>query len=411
MALHGGQGYLLLRNRQLWSLGSVVMIRSIGFGATWPYMAIFFNKDLSTPIYYVGLIFFALAIASTFCQIFGGYMADFYGRKRTMAMGSAVGLLIYAGIIAELFLHGSFLQITVLFVATSISGGLLFPAATAKVADVTSSAEREKGYAVYRIMANAGWAVGPLLGSVIVNSGIVWIFMVVEVTLGIQLILITVLLSESGKTGISTVRSGRKLGDFIVIDFGLLIFSAGTLLLMILTSQFSVTLPLYASLKANIPLSSIGLIFAVNGIVVVLGQFPVTSLVSKMREVDGVIAGIIIYMVGYLLVGFSYTLPALMFDMVIITMGENFVTPTISSIISRMAPSAKIGRYMAFNGMSNSAGRALGPAAGSIVLSVLFGNSVAVWTALDMFGAVSIAIMLAVRHMRFEEARPVEVSL
>ena len=68
---------LLLDNKPLWSVGFIVMIRSIGFGSTWPFMAIFFNTDLGVPVYLVGVIFGALAISSTGCQIIGGHMTDF----------------------------------------------------------------------------------------------------------------------------------------------------------------------------------------------------------------------------------------------------------------------------------------------------------------------------------------------
>jgi MFS family permease len=173
------QTSFLLNNRQLWSIGSIVMIRSIGFGATWPFMAIFFQSVLGVPVYYVGIIFGILAVLSTFFQIIGGHLADFSGRRVTMALGSFLGILIYGGIIAGLLFHMPILLIVILFIATSISGGLLFPAATATVADVTSSKDRERGYAIYRIMANVGWAVGPLIGSQIWNSGVVWIFAVV----------------------------------------------------------------------------------------------------------------------------------------------------------------------------------------------------------------------------------------
>lgn len=390
---------LLLGNRQLWSLGSVVLIRSIGFGATWPFMAIFFERDLGVPIYLVGLIFGALAVASTFCQIAGGYLTDFSGRKRTMLYGSGAGIIIYMGIIAALYLHGSTELIVVMFVATSVSGGLLFPAATAMVADVTSSREREKGYAIYRIMANFGWAVGPLIGSQIFNSGVIWIFAVVEVTLLIQFALIVTLIRATYPAGgRPAAYRMKRLSDLIVLDRPLMIFSAGTLLLMILTAQFSVTLPLYATLKAGIASNLIGYIFAVNGVVVVVGQFPVTAVVGRMREIDGVIVGILLYMAGYLMVGLSTTLPALMFDMVVITLGENFTTPTISSIVSRIAPSDKIGRYMAFNGMARSAGRAMGPAAGSFFLYLLFSSNLLIWLALEVFGVLSLLIMIAIRQ-------------
>lgn len=399
---------LLLNNRPLWSVGFIVMIRSIGFGSTWPFMAIFFNRDLGVPVYLVGVIFGALAISSTGCQIIGGHMTDFSGRKRTMVLGSGIGLVIYLSIILALIVHLSAVIISVLFVATSLSGGFLFPAATAAVADVTSGEERERGYAIYRILSNVGWAVGPIIGSLIFDAGVIWIFAVVEISLVIQFTLILALLAETSHRGAS-LRRARRLADFVVIDRALVFFSAGTLLLMILTSQFSVTLPLYASLKVHVPSHDIGFIFMVNGIVVVLGQLPMTSIASRYREVDAIIVGILFYVAGYLLVAFSASLSSLMADMVIITIGENLTTPTVTSIVSRIAPVDKVGRYMAFNGMANSTGRALGPAVGSFFLYLFFGSNVAIWLTLDIFGIVSLGIMLLIRHTKFVEKESKEL--
>lgn len=403
---------LLLENRQLWSLGAVVMIRSIGFGATWPYMAIFFNRQLGVPGDYVGLIFAALAILSTFCQILGGHLTDFWGRKTTMLLGSGLGVLIYMGIIITLLLSSNVTVLVVLFIATAFSGGFLFPAATSAVADITTGVQREQGYAIYRVMANIGWAVGPLIGSQIFDSGIIWIFGVVEITLLIQFALITFLLRETRDIVKEEVPHRRGFADFIVFDVALLVFSAGTFLLMILTSQFSVTIPLFATVKVGLASKPIGYIFAVNGLVVVAGQFPITSLVRRMRrEIDGVLIGIACYLVGYLLVGLSSNLIELMFDMVIITIGENFTTPTISSIISRIASGDKLGRYMAFNGIARSVGRATGPAVGAFILYIPFISNIGIWLALDMFGIVSLAIMLAIRQTRLVEREHRELRI
>lgn len=388
------------------------MIRSIGFGATWPYMAIFFNQQLGVPGDVVGLIFAALAILSTFCQILGGHLTDFWGRKTTMLLGSGVGVLLYMGIIVTLHISSNALILIVLFVATAFSGGFLFPAATSAVADITTGVQREQGYAIYRVMANIGWAVGPLIGSQIFDSGIIWIFVVVEITLLIQFSLITFLLHETRGTAGAGSRQRSGFSDFIVVDIALFVFSAGTFLLMILTSQFSVTIPLFATVKVDLPSRLIGYIFAVNGLVVVTGQFPITSLVRRMRrEIDGVLIGITCYLVGYLLVGLSSNLTDLMLDMAIITIGENFTTPTISSIISRIASGDKLGRYMAFNGMARSVGRATGPAVGAFILYLPSISNIGIWLALDMFGVVAFAIMLAIRQTRLVEKEQRELRV
>ncbi|MCL5254452.1 MAG: MFS transporter [Candidatus Thermoplasmatota archaeon] len=391
---------LMLDNRPLWSIGFAVMIRSIGFGATWPFMAIFFNRELKVPIYEVGLIFAMLAVSGVFFQILGGYLADFRGRRFSLLFGSASGIVIYTSIVILLLDRAGVVPIIALFILTSISGSIIFPAANAYVADVTSPAQRSRAYSIYRILANTGWAVGPLTGSQLFRFGIVWIFILVDVTLILQFTVLYILVSDrkspSGKgTGIR-----ERFAMLLVFDSQLLLFSGATFLLMILVSQFSVTLPSFAITRGSIATYQLGYIYAVNGLVVVFGQFPVTSLVRNIREMNVVIFGALFYMLGYFLLSFSGSLLQLMFDMVVITIGENLTTPSINAIVSRLAPSDKVGRYMAFNGMANSAGRAMGPTVGSILLFVFAYDGLKVWSFLDMFGALSILLMLVLQRTR-----------
>ncbi|MBX8633004.1 MAG: MFS transporter [Candidatus Thermoplasmatota archaeon] len=391
---------LMLDNRPLWSIGFAVMIRSIGFGATWPFMAIFFNRELKVPIYEVGLIFAMLAVSGVFFQIFGGYLADFRGRRFSLLFGSASGIVIYTSIIILLLDRAGVVPVIALFILTSISGSIIFPAANAYVADVTSPAQRSRAYSIYRILANTGWAVGPLTGSQLFQFGIVWIFLLVDVTLILQFTVLYILVSDRKSPSGKGTGMRERFAMLLVYDSQLLLFSGATFLLMILVSQFSVTLPSFAITRGSIATYQLGYIYAVNGLVVVFGQFPVTSLVRNIREMNVVIFGALFYMLGYFLLSFSGSLLQLMFDMAVITIGENLATPGINAIVSRLAPSDKVGRYMAFNGMANSAGRAMGPTVGSILLFVFAYDGLKVWSFLDMFGALAILLMLVLQRMR-----------
>ena len=391
---------LMLDNRPLWSIGFAVMIRSIGFGATWPFMAIFFNRELKVPIYEVGLIFAMLAVSGVFFQILGGYLADFRGRRFSLLFGSASGIVIYTSIIILLLDRAGVVPVIALFILTSISGSIIFPAANAYVADVTSPAQRSRAYSIYRILANTGWAVGPLTGSQLFQFGIVWIFLLVDVTLILQFTVLYILVSDRKSPSGKGTGMRERFAMLLVYDSQLLLFSGATFLLMILVSQFSVTLPSFAITRGSIATYQLGYIYAVNGLVVVFGQFPVTSLVRNIREMNVVIFGALFYMLGYFLLSFSGSLLQLMFDMAVITIGENLATPGINAIVSRLAPSDKVGRYMAFNGMANSAGRAMGPTVGSILLFVFAYDGLKVWSFLDMFGALAILLMLVLQRMR-----------
>lgn len=382
-------------NRTLWAVSVSGSIRSIGFGATWPFMAIFFNRDLGVPILLVGIIFTFLAISSILFSVVGGWLADKFGRRATLLIGGFNGVVIYSLIAVFIAAHVSILYIAIGFVLSSSSGSLIFPSSTALVSDVTTQEDRTIAYGIYRILTNIGWAIGPIMGAYIYNLGMQWIFAIVALSTLIQFIVILFYVHDRR---IYTRRSGIKV-SMISYDRYLLLFSVGTFFIMMVSTQFSVTLPTFAANHVGIPVSDIGYIFAVNGAVVVLGQYPLNALFSRVSDVTTMIAGSLFYSAGYLLVGFSGNLLQLMLDMIVITVGEDLVSPSLNSIVSKIAPEDKVARYMGFNGMVNSAARALGPSIGTIFLSLYLYNGPRVWGTIDIFGITSIAILLVFGRM------------
>ncbi len=359
-------------------------------------MALFFEEDLHVSIFLVGLVFTFLSVGSIVFSVVGGFLADTYGRKNTLLMGSAASFSLYLTIAFGIIVGLPVLIIMVLFILTSFGGALVFPSANALIADVTSPDERINGFVIYRIMSNLGWAIGPLTGSLIFNFGIFWIFLLVAVSSMLQGIVVLFFVNEKGYFRREKTRGRIQM---IAFDRFLLVFSAGTFLVTLVSSQFSVTLPLYAGIKAGIPSDMIGYIYAVNGTVVVLGQYPISSFMKRYPDIISMIAGALAYAAGYLLVGFSTTLLQFMGDMVVITLGENLTSPVMNNVVSRIAPAGKTARYMGFLGMVNSTGRALGPSVGAFLLAFYSYNGLRVWSTIGLFGVVSVAAFLGFSAM------------
>ncbi len=164
-----------IHNKQVIIVSLSSMMRSLGMGASWPFMAIFLSLYLHIAIYIVGIIFTLLSLMSMIFSILGGYLADLKGRKFTLMLGSVSGIFIFLSIAISFLFHAYALTI-ILFILSSFSGSLVYPSASALISDVTEPENREGGYSIYRILSNIGWAIGPLMGSLIYSSGIVVIF-------------------------------------------------------------------------------------------------------------------------------------------------------------------------------------------------------------------------------------------
>ncbi|MCL4358797.1 MAG: MFS transporter [Candidatus Thermoplasmatota archaeon] len=395
-----------MENKTLWAVSVSGSIRSIGFGATWPFMAIFFNRDLGVPILLVGIIFTLLAISSIAFSVVGGWLADKFGRRVTLLVGGFNGILIYSLISVFIAVHLSVLFIAAGFVLSSSSGSLIFPSSTALVSDVTSRADRTIAYGIYRILTNVGWAIGPIMGAYVYDLGMEWIFAIIATSSLIQFLVILFFVHDRR---IYTRKTRTKV-SMISYDRYLILFSVGTFFIMMISTQFSVTLPTFAANHVGIPVSAIGYIFAVNGAVVVLGQYPLNALFSRVSDVTTMIIGSLFYSAGYLLVGFSGSLLQLMLDMIVITVGEDLVSPSLNSIVSKIAPEDRVARFMSFNGMVNSAARAIGPSVGTIFLSLYLYNGPEVWGTIDIFGITSIVILIFFGRLLRARQSPERIS-
>ncbi len=384
---------LLLNVGELWAVSLASMIRSIGMGMSWPFLAIFLHNEEHIPIYYVGLLFTLSTVVSITFSMIGGGLSDRFGRKAMLLAGSMTGAAFYLALAYLVFMGAPVFYIEMLFVLSNISGAFVFPAASALVSDVTTYSERTMAYSLYRILSNVGWAVGPLVGGFIYDAGMYYIFALLSMTSVAQFLI--VLLYVMRRSG--TTRSLGRLDSFLVVDKYLIAFASGTFFVTLIASQFSVTLPIFATNVVNIPTNQIGYIYAVNGFIVVGGQYPMSWILRRMNDINVMVLGAAFYALGYFLIGLSHNLLGIMLDMVVITVGENLTSPGMNSVVSKIAPRDKVGRYMGFLSTMNSSGRAIGPSIGTAFMYVFSYRGFEVWSALSLLGVAAVIILTMVR--------------
>ncbi|CAC12467.1 multidrug-efflux transporter related protein [Thermoplasma acidophilum] len=384
------------RNRSLWGVSIAASVRSIGYGATWPFLAVYFNTYLHMSLLFVGLIFTLNSGISIVFSLFAGYMAAAFGRKFTLVLGNVAGFILY--LLLSIFSGKNVAIISTLFVLTAFSGSLVFPSANSIVSDITSSMDREMGYAIYRIMANLGWAIGPLISAIIFSYGFGFIFLFVAIANAFATVIALIFVKTNTK-----FRSNRS--GFLVKDYTLFFFSVPVFLLIMVSSQFSVTLPIYIVDDLHIVIKNLAYFYAVNGIVVVVGQYPISRMMRGHSDLYGLIFGSVFYTIGYLMVSFSHSLFYLIIDMIIITIGENFTSPNISTVASKIAPRDKVGRYMGFIGMINQLARTASPSVGTFILYSLSSSPILVWPAIDGFGISAIILFLVFKIAFVDRSR------
>jgi len=252
-----------------------------------------------------------------------------------------------------------------------LAGSFYQPVADAAVSDLVPRERRLEAYALLRVANNLGWGVGPMLGGMVSEIGYAWLFVFGGLTSAISSWLIWRHLAETHDSGrrAAMVRDIGPQGwkDVFEIrrDPRFLGFCVITLFLFIAMSQWLATLSVYASGRLGVSRTQLGLLFGMNGLLVVVFQFPVVRAIRRLSLAAALALGSLVYAVSFFSVAFAGNYAHLVLCMIAITLGELIASPPGTSLASLMAPPERMGRYLGWYGLTAVAGWSVGPFIGA----------------------------------------------
>jgi MFS family permease len=110
----------------------------------------------------------------------------------------------------------------------------------------------------------------------------------------------------------------------------------------------------------------VGLLFSLNGAVVVLLQYWAAKILERMRLTAGLAAGCLFYAAGYAAVGFAGGMANAALGVAVLTLGEVLVSPGVHTLAANIAPEGRKGRFLGVLGILQQTGSALGIMLGGI---------------------------------------------
>ncbi|MFH2037558.1 MAG: MFS transporter [Candidatus Zixiibacteriota bacterium] len=397
--------FLASFDKRLWALAFGWVASSIGFAAAFPYLALYFHSDLGISMTHIGLFFGVAAIIRATFQALGGEIADRYGRYYPMVISQLIRTVTFVIVSLAIFYEWGFFAIGGLIIVNSIFGAMFQPAANATVADIVSKEMRTDGYAIIRIAGNIGWSIGPAVGGFFAENSYAILFLIAA---GMTLLSSTIIgftlrglrHSNSGNEhfrprDIFAVKKDRLLLKYIVIVY----------ILYLVVSQFMMPLSLYTVEYNNLSTSQLGLLYGLNGLIVILFQIPTARLARNLRLTFQLSLGAAIYALGYLWCGFATAFWGFIIVIAIITIGENFVSPSALAITANIAPEGRTGRYMGVYGLAVTLGWSMGPMLGGMLMDLAKPNFAYSW------GFVSLlAIIAAIGFNRLGKIVPADAN-
>jgi len=343
----------------IWLLSLCTALMAAGYALSLPFFAIYLSVERGLPMSLTGACLALSMLLSSLAQGIGGELSDVFGRRGVMLFSVAARSLTMFVMALAVYMNAHYIWLIAVHVLLGFTGALFDPASQAWVADRTSPRERLEQFGFLRIGINAGWALGPMLGGLLAAKSYSLMFLFSGLTYGLVSALVALFIHDCDSRRPARRASLAEMA-LELKDTRFARLCALGLMISAVMSQLVVGLSLYCAKYLGYPQSSVGLLFSINGFVVVFFQYFASKAMSRMRLSGAMAAGALLYAAGYLIVGFSSVFLWTAAGIFVLTLGEIAVSPGLQTMGSNIAPPHKKGRYLGMQGLAQSAGRSFG---------------------------------------------------
>lgn len=359
-------------NRRIYYIGAARFIRATGRASSFIFLPLVFIQVYGMSFILTGVVVGFATLIMALVQMYSGKLTDRIGRRFFMIMIPVPNIAaFFVMFLSVQYVLPVYVLITSLYVTTLINA-LQYPALQAAVADLSRPEHRMSAYAMVRIMTNIGAAFGPLIGGFLAGIGFQYVFLLASLATALEILILYRAVPETYNPQSQAAKSEDMQGIRSALGnrFFLAFIFAGIAFAFFL-SQNNTSLSVYAVVLEKIPLLYLGFLFAINGSLVAILQFPMLRLMTAHSHAitwRGV--GVIFYASAFVILSLSPVFIVIIIYMFISTIGENFISPTTQTIVTTIAPPKLRGTYIGTYSFFTSFGRFFGSFLGLFILSL-----------------------------------------
>jgi predicted MFS family arabinose efflux permease len=345
-------------SREVWFMALTMLVNRAG-AMVIPFLSLYLTNYLGFSLSEVGWILSFYGFGSLAGVFIGGKLADQIGYYKVMYVSlMATGIVFF---ILQ-FLTNFYALCAGIFVLTIVADAFR-PAVWVALNDYSRPENRTRSVTLIRLAINLGFSLGPAMGGLLIMylsyRSLFWID---GITCIIASVIIIVFLRQKSVVKKSEDQhAAPKLSPYL--DRQYLIFWVAMFLIGFAFMQVFSTLPLYYSKVLGMEEGSIGLLLAMNGMLIFVLEMPLVHALekSKLENLKIVIAGTFFLLLSFLVLNIGSWAGLAVLGMVFLTFGEMLGFPFSNSYALDRSRMGNQGAYMAMYSMSFSAAHILGP--------------------------------------------------
>lgn len=350
--------------REFWWLWTSTLVNRLGaFVAT--FMALYLTLDRGYSASYAGLVASLHGLGGVVSSVGAGVMTDRLGRRPTLliAQASTAASVALLG-----FMHHPAAIAAVAFLVGMTSNASR-PAVQAMMADIVRPEDRVRAFSLNYWAINLGFAISAMAAGFIAEFSYLAGFLIEAGMTAVCAIVVFLKLPESrpertagekaadSEVGLGTVlRDGRYMGVVGLSFLVALVFQQGY-----------VGLPV-AMGEAGFTPADYGMAIAVNGVLIVALQIPVTRFIQhrdprRLLVISSLLAGY-----GFGLTAFAGSIGVFALTVCIWTLAEIVNAPTQTSLVVRLSPVHGRGRYQGMYTLSWAVASLVAPLMSGLII-------------------------------------------
>ncbi|MGE7609229.1 MFS transporter [Peribacillus frigoritolerans] len=359
------------------------LVMAIGFYMLVPILSVYFIYHLGMSTALSGSIIAVSGLAQNGLRFFCGIAADRIGYKKTILLGVGiriVGFTLYgivdhpAGYAVAAFISG-------------LGGAIFHPASFGAYARTTSEEMKTKIFSFRETLSNVGFILGAVIGMLLLRFDFSLVCFSSAFMFALAFLLSWFLLpqmeGESSKEQKLFPIVKKICNDKSFLGFCLLIIGVWAL-----NVQLYLSVPVLAKVLLE-KVDSVSFLYMAGAVFMVLLQIPVLRiLLNRIHQFHIMALGTFILGLSMLMFGFTVGLWSMLGAVLIFTLGQMLVVPTMNHIISNFSDPHSFATYFGFTGWSFAIGGFLGNTGGGYLhdLTIKSQYSLVPWITLFLFG-------------------------
>ena len=388
-------------SREVWWLALITLINRAGTMVI-PFLSLYLTTNLNFSLDDVAWIMSAFGLGSIAGSWLGGKLTDKIGYYKVMVFSLLLSGLLFIGM---QFLS-TFTSICIgIFVLMTVAD-MFRPAMFVALSAYSKPENKTRSITLIRLAINLGFSAGPAIGGLIITKmsygGLFWIDGITCMIAAIALL--KLLNPKKSKVLDMEVNDSPKSA---YTDKAFLIFLLAMVIFGVVFLQFLSTLPYFYKTGAGLSEFEIGLLIALNGVLIFIFEMPLIKWLEHKgyTKVGLMIFGLILSTLSYLFLLYNTMITMIVISMIIITIGEMIVFPFSNAFSLKRSKRGLQGEYMALYSIAFSISHVFGHNLGFRFIEAYgFDNT---WILLTVLGGIGVFLLIILKKfMRTSNEEP-----